>query len=295
MFSNGIVILSGLAVALIWAFDADTTRLIQLYIIGVFVSFTLSQAGMVKHWLRLLPTTAHRRARAEIYRSLSMNALGAFTTGLVLIIVLVTKFTHGAWIVVIAMPLVYAIMNAVHHHYSSVARELAPRPGGMVLPSRIRAIVLVSNLHNPTLRALAFAKATRPHSLVAITVATSSEETDRLVDEWAERNIPIPLKVLYSSYRDLTGPVLDYIGEIHRGSPRDVVAVFIPEYVVGHWWEQLLHNQSALRLKARLLFQPGVMVTNVPWQLGSAEAHEADLDASAPEELPGPAPAGVAR
>jgi amino acid transporter len=285
VFSNGIVILSGLAIALIWAFSADTTRLIQLYIIGVFVSFTLSQAGMVKHWLRLLPDTANRLARAGMYRSLTLNTLGALTTGLVLVIVLVTKFTHGAWIVVIAMPVVYAIMNGVHRHYDSVHRELTPSPGGIVLPSRIHGIVLVSKLHTPTLRALAFAKATRPHTLTAVTVRTSPEETDRLMDEWAERDIQVPLKVLYSSYRDLTRPVLDYIAEIHRASPRDVVAVFIPEYVVGHWWEQLLHNQSALRLKARLLFQPGVMVTNVPWQLGSAEALEARLDGAAEAEL----------
>ena len=279
VFSNGIVILSGLAIALLWAFDANTTRLIQLYIIGVFVSFTLSQAGMVKHWLRLLPQTPTRLVRADMYRSLLLNGLGAITTGLVLVIVLVTKFTHGAWIVVIAMPVVYTIMNGVRRHYDQVARDLTPLPGGVTLPTRIHAIVLVSKLHTPTLRALAFARATRPHSLVAVTVRTSGDETDALMDEWAERDIPIPLTVLYSSYRELTRPVTDYINEIHLESPRTVVAVFIPEYVVGHWWEQLLHNQSALRLKARLLFQPGVMVTNVPWQLGSAEALEARLEA----------------
>ena len=281
VFSNGIVILSGLAIALIWAFAADTSRLIQLYIIGVFVSFTLSQAGMVKHWLGLLPETEARLARAKMYRSLMLNGLGAVTTGLVLVIVLVTKFTHGAWIVVIAMPVVYAIMNGVRRHYDRVARDLTPPPGGVTLPTRIHAIVLVSKLHTPTLRALAFARATRPHSLVAVTVRTSGEETDALMEEWAERGIPVPLNVLHSSYRELTRPIIEYISEIRRESPRTVVAVFIPEYVVGHWWEQLLHNQSALRLKARLLFQPGVMVTNVPWQLGSAEALEARLEAEA--------------
>lgn len=283
VFSNGIVILSLLAIALLWAFDANTTRLIQLYIIGVFVSFTLSQAGMVKHWLRLLPDTANRLAKAGMIRSLVLNALGAFTTGLVLVIVLISKFTHGAWIVVIAMPVVYALMSGIRRHYDRVGRELAPQPGGVTLPSRIHGIVLVSKLHTPTLRALTFARATRPHSLVAITVNTSQEETDRLTDEWWEREIPVPLKILYSSYRELTRPVIEYINELHRQSPRDVVVVFIPEYVVGHWWEHLLHNQSALRLKARLLFQPGVMVTNVPWQLGSAQALEAVLDASAPK------------
>ncbi len=200
-----------------------------------------------------------------------LNCLGALTTGLVLVIVLVTKFTHGAWIVVIAMPVVYAMMNRIRRHYDEVAQDLTPPPGGVALPTRIHGIVLVSKLHTPTLRALAFARATRPHSLVAVTVRTSAEETDALMDEWAERGIPVPLKVLYSSYRELTRPVIEYINEIHHENPRTVVAVFIPEYVVGHWWEHLLHNQSALRLKARLLFQPGVMVTNVPWQLGSAE------------------------
>ena len=283
VFSNGIVILSALAIALIWAFDASTTRLIQLYIIGVFVSFTLSQAGMVRHWRRLLREPGAKRA--GMYRSLGLNGLGAATTGLVLVIVLVTKFTHGAWIVVIAMPVVYALMNGIRHHYERVAAELAPPPGGIMLPSRIHGIVLVSRLHTPTLRALAFARATRPHSLVAVTVQTSEEETRRLMKDWADRDVPIPLKVLYSSYRELTRPVVDYIAEIHRESPRDLVAVFIPEYVVGHWWEHLLHNQSALRLKARLLFQPGIMVTNVPWQLGSAEALEASL-ADEPLEKP---------
>lgn len=282
VFSNGIVILSGLAIALIWAFDASTSRLIQLYIIGVFVSFTLSQAGMVKHWRDLLPGENGTVARARMYRSLLINGLGAVTTGLVLIIVLVTKFTHGAWIVVIAMPVVYAIMNGVRRHYDEVGHELTPPPGGVTLPARIHGIVLVSKLHMPALQALAFARATRPSSLEAVTVQLSKEETDALMAEWADRGIPIPLKVLYSSYRELTRPVLEYIKEIHEEHPRTVVAVFIPEYVVGHWWEQLLHNQSALRLKARLLFQPGVMVTNVPWQLGSADALETRLAGELP-------------
>jgi hypothetical protein len=142
----------------------------------------------------------------------------------------------------------------------------------VTLPSRVRVVVPVSKLHTPTLRALAFARASRPHSIVAVTVRSSPEETDRLMEEWADRGIPVPLVVLDSPYRELTQPVVRYIREIHRDSPRDVISVFVPEYVVGHWWEHLLHNQSALRLKTRLLFQPGVMVTSVPWQLGSAEA-----------------------
>jgi amino acid transporter len=278
VFSNGIVILAGLSIGLIVAFDASTTRLIQLYIIGVFVSFTLSQAGMVQHWRRLLPDTPASGLRRKMHRSLLINGLGASTTAVVLVIVLISKFTHGAWIVVIAMPVVFMMMSGIRRHYDRVSRELTPPPGGLTLPSRLWVVVPVSKLHTPTLRALAFARALRPHSLVAVTVRTSSEETDKLVTEWAQREIPVPLVILHSPYRELTQPLVQYIREIHKESPRDVISVFVPEYVVGHWWEHLLHNQSALRVKARLLFMPGVMVTSVPWQLGSAMALEARRD-----------------
>jgi amino acid transporter len=282
VFSNGVVILALLAGSLIWAFHASTTRLIQLYIIGVFVSFTLSQLGMVRHWTRELRTAGAGRSRRGMRHARVINAAGATFTGLVLVIVLVSKFMNGAWIVVIAMPLVFAMMKAIYRHYDRVAAELLPGEDGVTLPSRIHALVLVSKLHTPTLRALAFARATRPSSLTAVTVR-SGRDTDALRRQWAERDIPVPLTILDSPYRDITGPVLDYVARIRRKSPRDVVCVFIPEYVVGHWWEHLLHNQSALRLKARLLFRPGVMVTSVPWQLGSAEAavaREAEGDAA---------------
>jgi hypothetical protein len=275
VFSNGIVILAALAALLIWAFNASTTRLIQLYIIGVFVSFTLSQAGMVVHWSRELANVADLETRRRMHRSRLINMVGAIFTGTVLVVVLITKFTHGAWIVVLAMPTLFLLMKGIRRHYDNVAAKLSPEPGGVTLPSRIHGIVLVSKLHTPTLRALAFARATRPSSLIALTVRTSQAEADELLREWERRGISVPLKVLDSPYRDITEPILDYIKRIGRESPRDVVCVFIPEYVVGHWWEQLLHNQSALRLKGRLLFQPGVMVTNVPWQLGSAELREA--------------------
>ena len=205
-------------------------------------------------------------------RALVVNALGAGTTAVVLVIVLIGKFTSGAWIVVIAMPLVFGLMLGIRRHYDRVATELVPPARGVALPSRIHAIVLVSKLYTPTLQALAFARATHPSSLVALTVRTSDGDTDTLVRQWTTMDLPIPLTVVESSYRDLTGPVLRYISEVRTASPRDVVCVFIPEYVVGHWWEQMLHNQSALRLKARLLFEPGVMVTDVPWQLGSGQA-----------------------
>jgi amino acid transporter len=272
--SNGIIILSVLTIALIWAFNASTDRLIQLYIIGVFVSFTLSQSGMVRHWNDMLSHERDRKARQRIHRARAINGGGAVLTALVLVVVLVTKFTHGAWIVVIAMPAVFIMMKAISRHYHHVSAELEPEPAGMILPARIHALVLVSRLHKPTLRALAYARATRPDTLTAITVATSSDEARHLQEQWADRDIPVPLTVLESPYRDVTTPVLHHVARLRRDNPRDVITVYIPEYVVGHWWEQILHNQSALRLKARLLFERNVMVVSVPWQLESSRAEQ---------------------
>ena len=155
----------------------------------------------------------------------------------------------------------------------------------MVLPSRIHAVVLVSRLHKPTLRALAYARATRPDSLTALTVAGSPDELRTLQSEWIDRGIPVPLTELDAPYRDITGPVLDYVAALRRADPRDLVVIYLPEYVVGHWWEHLLHNQSALRLKARLLFQRGVMVTSVPWQLDSSRADDRDTNVPEPEPV----------
>src|SRR4051795_13542254 len=267
VFSNGVVVLAAVAALLIVAFDADVTKLIQLYIIGVFVSFTLSQFGMVRHWNRELRPVRSGQDRRRMRRAQAINLAGALATSLVLVIVLVTKFVHGAYIVVIAMPLLYLLMVRIRRHYDQVDDEAAPRPGGVVLPSRIHAIVPVVRVNEPTLRTLAFARAIHPDDLTAVTVRVDPDETDRLLAEWVRRDIPVPLTVIDSPYRDVTQPLLDHVREIRRQSPRDVVSVFIPEYVVGRWWEALLHNQSALRLKARLLFQPGVMVTSVPWQL----------------------------
>jgi hypothetical protein len=291
VFSNGIVILSVLAIALIVAFNASTTRLIQLYIIGVFVSFTLSQSGMVRHWLTLMRLNRDPAALSRMRRSMVVNAVGATTTAVVLVIVLVTKFTHGAYIVVITMPLVFLLMTGIRRHYDQVAAELAPRPDGIVLPSRIHVIVLVSRINTPALRALAYARATRPNTLTAVTVRTSDRDTETLRREWFERDLPVPLTILESSFRDVTGPVIDHIKHVRRQSPRDVVAVYIPEYVVGHWWEHFLHNQSALRLKTRLLFIPGLMVVNVPFQLGSVSPVD-DEDAVAEPSVPVTAAAG---
>jgi amino acid transporter len=270
VYSNGIILLALFAIVLIVAFDANVSSIIQLYIIGVFVSFTLSQLGMVRHWQRELASGTSSSSRTRIRRSQAINAVGATFTAIVLIIVLITKFTHGAWIVIIAMPLLFVIMQGIRRHYHRVTAELTPTPAGVSLPSRIHAIVPVSRLLLPTLQALAFARATHPSTLTAVTVQVDEQETQALADEWRAREIPVELKMINSPYREITTPILDYIRDIHRDSPRDAICVFIPEYVVGHWWEHLLHNQSALRLKARLLFTPGVMVTSVPYLMTSS-------------------------
>ena len=285
VYSNGVLLLAAFAGLLIVVFEANVTRLIQLYIIGVFTSFTFGQAGMVRHWNRLLRSgtlTADKRRAA--YKSRVINGLGCTLTGLVLVIVTVTKFTRGAYIVLIAMPILYALMRAIHRHYERVAEELEPDDEAVPLPSRNHAIVLVSRVHAPTLRALAYARATRPHDLTALTVSVDPEESKALQEAWDRRDLPVPLTIIDSPYREITRPVLDYVRHIRLQSPRDVVTVFIPEYVVGHWWETLLHNQSALRLKGRLLYQPGVMVTSVAYQLRSSERLKDDdtADGSAP-------------
>jgi len=280
-FSNGILFLSGVAIVFVWVFGAEVTHLIQLYIVGVFVSFTLSQTGMIRHWTRHLATETDPIQRRRMVRSRVVNTIGLVMTATVLVIVLVTKFVAGAWIAVLTMIAIFGLMKAIRRHYDSVAAELENTEWDGVLPSRTHSIVLVSKMHHPTMRALAYARATRPDTLEAVTVNVDDADTRQLVRQWESSDITVPLKVVESPYREITRPVLEYVKRVRRDSPRDVVTVFIPEYVVGHWWEQVLHNQSALRLKSRLLFQPGVMVTSVPWQLhSSADVRKERIDAA---------------
>ena len=271
-FSNGIIFLSTAAVLIVYAFDASVTRLIQLYILGVFTSFTLGQLGMIKHWTKLISISKDKEEKNKMTRSRIINSIGFTLTSTVLVIVLVTKFTHGAWMVVVAIPLLMGIMSSIFYYYKKVNNELSLADDSMqVLPSRVHGIVLVSKMHKPTMRAIYYARATRPSTLEAITVRANEKETEELVKQWQSLEIPVQLKVLDSPFREVTKPILDYVKSIRRESPRDAISIFIPQYVVGHWWEQLLHNQSAIRLKSRLLFTPGVMVVSVPWQLMSSE------------------------
>jgi hypothetical protein len=218
-------------------------------------------------------------------RSRIINGIGAAMSGTVLLVVLATKFIHGAGYAIAAMAALFVLMLGIRRHYDRVRDELAVHEGdtkAQLLPSRVHAIVLVSKIHKPTLRALAYARATRPQVLEALTVNVEPEETKALQAEWDRRDIPMPLKALDSPYREITRPVVDYVKSIRSGNPRDLVVVYIPQYVLGHWWEQVLHNQSALRLRARLLFTPGVMVSSVPWQLEGSDQARERLDENRP-------------
>ncbi len=272
VFSNGIIALAVFAIALIVAFDANTNALIQLYVLGVFLAFTLSQIGMVRHWRTQLaspnPDPARRR---RIRRSQTINAVGAAATGVVLVVVLVTKFADGAWIVVVAIPVLFVLMRGIHRHYQTVTEETAVqdrvRP---VAPARNHVLVLVSRVSGPTMRALAYARLLRPDSVTALSVAVDDDEVRELNAAWEAADPGVALQVVESPYREIIRPIIKYVRDYPGRGPRDIITVIIPEYIVGHWWEQILHNQSALRLKARLLFQPGVVVVDVPWHLRSA-------------------------
>src|SRR3954453_22487769 len=267
VFSNGIVLLAAVASLLIVVFNAEVTRLIQLYILGVFLSFTLSQLGMVRHWSQRIGGGGDRR---PLRRKQALNATGAAVTGVVFVIVLLTKFAQGAWIVVLAGPILFAAMKAIERHYNSVAEALTPKASGVAMPGRIHVVVLISNLQAPALRALAFAQATSPDSVRAMTVADDDGAT-ALAREWDEHGMPIPLVIIESPFRETVRPIRRYVRQLRRENPGDVISIVIPEYVVAHWWQNLLHNQTALRLKGRLLFEPSVAVTSVPWVLGAPD------------------------
>ena len=271
-YSNGILMLATAAVGLVLVYNANVTSLIQLYVVGVFVSFTVSQFGMTRHWTRHLKTEKDPKRRAHMQRSRVINTIGLTGTGVVLVIVLASKFIYGAYLAVLAMAVVFVLMRSINRHYQKVAREVAVGPtDARMLPSRVRAVIMVQEVNKPTMRAVNFARATRASGIEAVLVSVDDAETRSIVAEWDAQQLEIPLKVIASPYREVTGPFLNYVKGIRSDNPRDVVCVYIPEYVVGHWWERILHNQTGFILKARLNFMQGVMVTSVPYQLASSK------------------------
>jgi len=259
VFSNGVLLLALAAGGLLIGFGGVTTALIPLYAVGVFTSFTLSQTGMVRYHLR------HRlpgwQARAVT------NGAGAVTTGLVLVVVLVSKFAIGAWIPVVLIPALMLLFRGVKQHYVRVGQRLAVPPGWRPPRMNHTVVVLVGGVHRGVLEALAYARSLAPDHLVAVTVVSDEDEQEKIEREWAEHDVGDPLDIIYSPYRELSRPIQRFLDEIDTRWSNDVVTVLIPEVVVRRWWEQLLHNQTALFLKGRLLFRKGVVVISVPYHL----------------------------
>ncbi len=255
VFSNGILVLSGAAAALIVAFDAKVHNLIPLYMVGVFTSFTLSQAGMVPHWRR---SSAPRR-----HWSAAINAFGAVTTAVVLVIVATVKFTHGAWMIVLAIPLLVLLFRRIRHHYFMTARELSLADYEKPRELRHTAVVPVAGMNKMVLGAIEYARSIS-RDVIAVTVNVNNEDREKLDQEWQARAPDVPLVVLDSPYRGILGPLLRFIDEVERWRQDDVVTVVIPEFVTRRWWHHFLHNQTSLFLKAALLFRPRIIVTSVP-------------------------------
>lgn len=269
-YSNGIMALAVGASALVILFNASVTRLIQLYVVGVFVSFTLSQLGMIRHWNKRLRLPQNGSERGKVLRSRSVNIIGFMMTGFVLAVVLVTKFTHGAWITVLLIALVFTIQRLIRRHYDTIRGQLRVEDwhSRRALPSRVRALVLVSNLSKPSMRAIATARAQAPINLEIVSVVSDLEEEKHIRREWKESGLPVPLTLVASPFRDITQIVISYVRSRRQRSPEEMLVVYIPQFLVQQWWENILHNQMALRLSRSLLRIPGVVLTIVPWKLG---------------------------
>lgn len=289
VFSNGIIILAMFSAVLIVAFGGDTSRLIPLYAVGVFLSFTLSQSGMVRHWWKAGRTgpgetaaadNSHRADQATRARHLSeaahwkksivVNGLGAAATFVVLVVLIVTKFLHGAWIVVVLIPLLVALFRAIHRHYMDVATQLTTEGLEKLRPIRHEVIVPVSGIHRGVLRALQYAKTIAPEHVTALYINVDDEATQKLREKWSTWVDGIELVVIASPYRSLIGPLSRYVDRRMKAHPDQMVTVVLPEFVPARWWHHLLHNQSSLMLKGALLFKRNVIVTSVPYHLKSA-------------------------
>lgn len=282
VYSNGMIILGIVAIGVLLVYQANLTTLIQLYIIGVFVSFSLGQIGMIRHWrrglreLKAVPAQARTQtsARAEAFqlrKGLAINSLGATLTVLVLVIVTITKFTHGAYLVFIAIPILATLMIGVHRYYRDVEHEIEPDDETHFGSEGDVAIVLVGRLQKPVIKAIDYALAARHDQTFAVHIAVSAEESEKLQQQWAEHNIPMQLIIVESPYRTFASPVAQFIKQWRQKHGSSVVTVYLPQYIVGHWWETILHNRRARRIANQLMLIHGVSITLVPWLLDSTE------------------------
>jgi hypothetical protein len=259
VFSNGVLILATMAGVLIVVFRAEVTLLIPLYAVGVFTGFTLSQAGMVRHHLRL------KEPRWQ--RGLVINVVGCIATGLVLIVVVSSKFTDGAWIPAVVIPAIVVLFRAIHRHYAKVDRALAVPDGYRARRRTHTVVVLVGRVTKGSLEAIAYARSLNPDRLLAVTVVSDADQHDAITRAWADHDVPVELRTLYSPYRELSRPIMRFVEEYDAEVVDDFMTVVLPEFVLDHWWSQVLHNQSALVLRTRLRARPHTVVTSVPFHL----------------------------
>jgi amino acid transporter len=305
VFSNGIIILAVFSAILVAAFGGDTSRLIPLYAVGVFLSFTLSQAGMVRHWLKAgralrsnsaasagnepsvsgpannsVAATADSRAPSQIEltkdelkqarhwkKSIVINGLGAFATFTVLVVLVITKFIHGAWIVVVLIPVLVTMFRAIRRHYLDMATQLSTEGVEGLRPIRHEVIVPISGIHRGVVRALEYAKAIANQHVTALYINIDEEATNKLREKWHQLGGGVELVVLASPYRSLVGPLIRYLDRRMKVHPDQMITVVLPEFIPSRWWQHLLHNQTSLMLKGALLFKPNVVVTSVPYHL----------------------------
>jgi amino acid transporter len=269
VYSNGMFSLMGAALVLIIAYQASVTGLIQLYILGVFTSFTVGQWGMIKHW---------RRGKAdgsisakEANSGLTINGFGAFLTATVLVIVTITKFTHGAWLVFIIMPVLYWVMYNTKRYYAEVEREIALDEKTVFGSKGDYAVVMMDKLNKPQLKALDYALSSRHTEMEAVHIAVDPERAKEFEKEWKAYGIEVPLRIIESPYREFAAPLIEYLTNHRENHGSERISVYLPKFVVGHWWEHIFHNHRANRIRKQLMYIRGVMVTLVPWRLESAD------------------------
>ncbi len=286
LHANSVLLLGISSMVLVALIGADLNTLIQLYIVGVFLSMTLTQAAIIKYRWRDLKFTVDRFKRRPLIRQLAITLVGFIATFIVFWVVLLTKLTHGAWITLILIAVLSKGMLAVRKHYNTINQELELSAGApelaqqRALPSRVHAVVYVPRVRKPLMRAISYARGTRPSTIEAVLINQDPKRAKEAQRQWRALELPVPLVVLDAPFRDAVQPFIEYVQRRREESPRDVIVVYLPEYVVPHWWGKLLHRRIVHRLKARLRYEPGIVIASVPWQLeGSRSSAQHTVEA----------------
>jgi len=284
VYRGSVLTIAIASAVVVLAAQANLQQLIHMYVIGVFTSIVLSQVAMVRLLTAKVALETEPREELRLHALRVLHVVAAVAAAAVWLVVAVFNFLNGAWIAISLMVILVIGMRAIQGHYAKVRQELRIQPDdpASALPSATHGVVLVAQLHRPALRAIAYAKASRHTTLTAIGVKIEAPAARELQRRWTELQIGVPLVILDSPYRDIVGPVMEYVKSIHRESPRDVVVMYVPEYIVGRWWEQFLHNRSTSRLRSLLLRTPGVVVAAVPWHLESAAGQVVSFEPGAP-------------